>query len=148
MKRLLPFLLIVFFPFSSIAQEVPSERITTEFFHLYSQYPMRAYAKLFERNPWMHGKRGLIETNRAKLRELTYDLGDYLGYELIAESRIGDNYLLKSFMVKYERQPVRFTFVLYRPSGSWQVQSMSFDNDLHKELKRSVKEDGLIKSGG
>lgn len=148
MKRLLPLLMILLIPVVGSAQEGPSERITSEFFNLYSQYPMRAYAKLFERSPWMNGKRGMVESNRAKLRDMTYDLGDYLGYELIAESRIGDNYLLKSFMVKYERQPVRFTFVLYRPSGSWQVQSMSFDNELHKELKRAIKEESLTKSGG
>lgn len=37
-------------------------------------------------------------------------------------------------MIKYDRQPVRFQFIFYKPSDKWQLQDFRYDDDLDTEL--------------
>jgi hypothetical protein len=70
-------------------------------------------------------------------------LGEYYGYELITEKRAGESYIIKSFLAKYERQPLRFNFVLYKPNTKWVLQNLSFDVDVDEELSDAAKFDRL-----
>jgi len=119
------------------------ENITVEFFNDYKRNPIEAYEKLFANNKWVNEKKSLMETNKIKLKDYLDQLGKYFGYELIAEKKAGESYVLKSFLVKYERQPVRFTFIIYRPSDTWQIQNFSYDDDIDTELKEASKVDRL-----
>ena len=142
MKRmLLPLFVCTLCCTSAFSQQQPRERITEEFFYLYEQYPTKAYTQLFQHNRWMKGHQEVMNQNKIHLRELTQGLGKYMGYELLSEKSIGTSYVMKSFLVKYERQPVRFNFVLYNPGTRWQIQSLSWDKNLKLELKLAMNEE-------
>jgi len=64
-------------------------------------------------------------------------VGNYQGYELINEKKTGENLKLLSYMVRFDRQPFRFTFIFYKPDTIWQVQNLKFDDKLDDELEKS-----------
>lgn len=135
-KRLLIFISLITCSFA-FAQKPSNENITGTFFKNYKENPTKAYVDLFANNKWM--KQSDVESVKIKLQDFLDGLGEYLGYELIAEKSTGESYLLKSFIIKYERQPLRFTFLLYKPKDSWQVQNFSYDTDIESELEEAAK---------
>ena len=137
-KQLL--VIVLFFTMPSVfGQSDPSEKITDSFFKTYKQSPTKAYTDLFENNKWMNDKRSDVETVKIKLDDFLRGLGEYFGYELITEKSAGESYLLKSYLIKYERQPLRFTFLLYRPNDKWQLQNFSYDTNIEEELGEAAK---------
>ncbi len=116
-----------------------NEKITEAFFKTYKESPTRAYGNLFENNKWMKDKKSDIETVKIKLADFVSGLGEYYGYEAITEKSVGESYILKSFLIKYERQPLRFTFLLYKPSDSWQIQNFAYDTNINDEIEEAAK---------
>ena len=43
------------------------------------------------------------------------------------------------FLVKYEREPIRFTFLLYKPKDKWEVLNFSFNENMDKEIEDANK---------
>lgn len=116
-----------------------SENITESFFKTYKENPTKAYENLFTNNKWMKDKKSDVETVKIKLSDLLNGLGVYYGYELIMGKSAGESYVLKSFLIKYEKQPLRFTFVLYKPGNSWQIQNFTYDANIDEELEEAAK---------
>src|ERR1700730_18206951 len=109
MQKLSLFIMFSLLSIVSLSQTT-NEDITSIFFREFKENPVNAYLHVFASNKWMSEKKSILETNKIKLKDLLDQLGEYYGYELITEKRAGESYILKSFLVKYERQPVRFTF--------------------------------------
>lgn len=130
----LSLLLIYFVSFSQT-----NEVITENFFKTYKQSPTKAYEALFINNKWMKDKKSAIETVKIKLEDLLKDVGTYYGYELITEKNAGESYILKSYLIKYERQPLRFTFFLYKPNNEWTIQNFTYDTQIDDELSEAAK---------
>jgi hypothetical protein len=116
-----------------------NERITQTFFETYKKNPTKAYGDLFDNNKWMKDKKSDIETIKIKLADFINGMGEYYGYEPIIEKSVGESYVLKSFLVKYERQPVRFTFLLYKPNENWQIQNFTYDTNISEEIDEAAK---------
>jgi hypothetical protein len=136
-KLFITSLLIVITMGSSKAQSTTSE-ITTEFFKLYSKSPTKAVGYAFSTNIWIvDRKKDAIENVKSKLSRLIEVIGDYSGYEKIVEKSIGDSLKLESYLIKYSRQPLRFTFIFYKSKDVWQVQNFSFDDSLDEELEEA-----------
>jgi hypothetical protein len=142
MQKLGFVIVLSLFSITSIAQTT-NEDITTSFFKEFAKDPLNAYTHVLEQNKWIADKKSTIETNKIKLKDLLDQLGDYDGYELITEKKAGESYILKSFLIKYERQPIRFTFILYKPKQSWELQNFNFDTDIDTELSDAAKVDRL-----
>lgn len=115
------------------------ESITANFFKQFKSNPTEAYVDLFSNNKWMKDKKSDIETVKLKMQDLINTLGTYYGYEPITEKKAGESYVLKTFLVKYERQPLRFTFLLYKPNDTWQIQNFSYDASIDDELTEAAK---------
>jgi hypothetical protein len=131
---------------TSKAQNTPEE-MTDRFFETYSSNPVGAVDYIFSTNRWMteRNKDG-IENVKTQLTNFLGLVGDYYGYEKITEKRVGESLKLVSFMAKYDRQPVRFTFVFYKPQDKWQVQNFQYDDNLDDELEVSAQVDRLKES--
>jgi len=73
-----------------------------------------------------------------KLEDFTHNLGKYSGNKLLKEKVVNDNYIARSYLMLYERQPIRFTFVLYRSAKIWQLQSFQYDVSTSDEVVNSM----------
>lgn len=97
-----------------------------------------AFDMLFSSNKYFAND-SITRTLLIQLENATSLLGNYHGHERIARRSFGKDYFLYSYIVKYERQPLRFTFVFYRPGAMWKIQNFKFDVDFDEELERAAE---------
>ncbi|CAL2104426.1 conserved exported protein of unknown function [Tenacibaculum sp. 190130A14a] len=136
--KLLTLLIVTVFS-TSILKAQSTEEITKEFFKTYEKSPQKAIDYAFGTNKWMDRNQDGIENVKNQLNNLLGLVGDYCGYEKITEKSIGESYKLVSYMIKYDRQPIRFTFIFYKPKNKWQVLNFQYDDKLDDELEESGK---------
>lgn len=118
---------------SQSGEALTPEKINEHFFDLYdSKGPSEALEFVFSTNNWINETQTLEVKN--KLVELTKQLGDYQGKEVISKRSISEDYLLYSFLIKYDRQPIRYLFIYYKPNNKWQLQKFQYDDNLEIEL--------------
>ncbi len=131
---------LIFFSFQGVVAQSTDREITDEFFKLYAIEPMKAFDYAFSTNPWLSRNHDAIDNLKNQYSNLLPLVGNYNGYEVITEKNIGENLKLTSFMVRYDRQPIRLSFVLYRPDDTWQVQNLKYDDRLSNELEESANQ--------
>ena len=138
--KLLTFLIVIILSTNILKAQSTTEEITTQFFKTYEKSPQKAVDYVFGTNKWMidRNKDG-IENVKSQLTNFLGLVGEYYGFEKITEKSVGKSFKLVSYMIKYDRQPMRFTFVFYRPNDKWQVQNFKFDDSLDNELEESGK---------
>ena len=138
--KLLTLLIVTVLSTNILKAQAATDEITKEFFKTYEKSPQKAVDYVFGTNKWMmdRNKDG-IENVKTQLTSFLGLVGDYYGYEKITEKSVGESYKLVSYMIKYDRQPVRFTFVFYKPKDKWQVQNFQYDDNLNDELEESGK---------
>ncbi|WP_373493617.1 hypothetical protein [Aquiflexum sp.] len=131
---------LVLFSTNELKAQSTVKEITDEFFITYEESPQNAVDFIFSTNKWMmeRNKDG-IENVKTQLQSFLGLVGDYYGYEKITEKSIGESFKLISYMMRYDRQPVRFTLVFYKPKDKWQVQNFKYDDNLDAELEESGK---------
>ena len=144
MRSLSILLILISIALSSFGQS-GAERIVDKFFKTFEEEGIgKGIDYIFGTNPWMNKKPDAILRMRSQAENyLANDVvGTYYGRELIGRKSIGDSYVMYSYMVKYDRQPFRFTFLLYNPQhpkNTWQLQNFSFDDNLDEELDAALE---------
>ena len=128
MKRIIVIFLICAFP-STISAQNTSESIVENFFNVYKNNSSDAIDYLFQDNKWMEDKFEELLNLKSQLFENQKLLGEFCGYEKITEQNAGKDYKQLVYLVKYERQPIRFIFELYNPKEKWIVLNFSYDFD-------------------
>jgi hypothetical protein len=125
------------------AQEQTPAGISKKFFELYATKPMDAIDYIFadvKKNKQINEDITAIKKNL----KVTIDQdGEYYGYELITEKGVGSNFKLLSYMVKYDKQPVRFIFIYYRPKDVWKIYTFQFNTNMDEELTNAAAVDQL-----
>jgi hypothetical protein len=105
--------------------------------------PDAALDYLFGTNKWMNDSKDQIGNVKSKLNGTLKQLGTYNGYNLICKKSIGDNLSLYTFIVRYDRQPLRFSLLFYNPSSQWRLHNFSYDDNMDEELTEAAKADRL-----
>jgi hypothetical protein len=120
------------------AQTTPNE-IVEKFFGMYSKEPLTAVDYIFSTNKWVANKEEGVRDLKNKLKITIEGLGEYCGYEVLAEKTAGANVKLMTFLVKYDRQPLRLTLLFYKPRDKWQLNHFSYGEGLSEELEEASK---------
>jgi hypothetical protein len=113
------------------------DEIVNEFFEKYSSGNIKpAIEFLFITNPWL-GTQEKINLMSNNLNTIVKQLGNYQFSAFITKKSVGP-LVLCSYMVIYDRQPLRFTFTFYKPKDKWLVYNFEYDDHLVKELKEAA----------
>jgi hypothetical protein len=117
------------------SQEKP-EDITEKFFQLFQEKSSDdAIDYVFATNKWLFGEKTTQDNIKLQLKKGIAIIGQYYGYELISKKVLSESYVSLHYMLRYDRQPIKFTFILYRPNQSWQIQNLKFDDRLEDDIE-------------
>lgn len=132
-------------PAASTAAKAPAATGATvyidKFFKTYEKDgTSRVIINIFKTNPLVDSTslRGLI----AKIDTTRALIGLYIGKELIVQRKASNSLILYSYLVKHQNQPVRFTFMFYKPKNDWLIYRLYFDDQVDNELEESAKING------
>ena len=147
MKQIVILIFIIIIPLmfmcnntNSLENELPKDLIKS-FFQDYENDIDLAVSNLFATNSWVEDDNESIKDLKEQLNQTTKVLGDYEGFELIVIRNAGKSNALKvySYIVKYDRQPLRFNFVFYKFKNQWRIHGFQFDADFDTELEESTR---------
>ena len=132
-------IVLVFLSMNCLAQQAPQQMIDT-FFAAYKKDAGKAVKLLYETNPWTERIKDDIENIANKVNGFTLDyVGKYYGAELITSKKFSESFELYSYLVKYDRQPLRFTFKFYKPNDKWVLYAFQFDDEFSTEMEEAAK---------
>lgn len=132
-------LILVTITTNLFAQKSP-ENLINDFFVTYEKDAGKAVKELYATNPWTERKKDDIEQIISTVNGLNENyIGKYYGFEFITKKKFSDSFVLYSYLIKYERQPLRFTFKFYKPNDKWVLFSYAFDDSLDTEIEEAAK---------
>jgi hypothetical protein len=131
-------LLFALVSFRGISQSTIKE-ITDKFFILYSSDPLKAIDYAFSTNKWFETNKDGVDTLKNTIKEQFALLGEYYGYEEISEKTAGQSTTMVTFIVRYDKEPIRFSFLFYKPKDVWRVNNFSYDENIGKDLDDASK---------
>ncbi len=82
-----------------------------------------------------------ISLLKQKLDSLRIALGPFNGRELIVQKTAAPSLVFYSYLVKHENQPLRFTFMFYKPKNDWVLYRFKFDDQIDSELEQAGRID-------
>lgn len=123
-------LLFLFIAVGVLAQKQPKEYVE-EFFENYNpEKPRIALVELFSSNKYMYGEdvsEGLMNVNTELIR-LGNMVGQYYGYEIIREATSGSCLCKIVCIVRFDRQPVQFSFTFYKGENEWKIYKFLYSD--------------------
>lgn len=133
-------IILVSFSFIGLGQNTPEEIVSKFFTEYKNDGSSKALDNLYANNQWMNRATDAIANLKQQLKTLNEDyVGKYYGYELIVEKRLSNSFILMSYLVKFDRQPIRFTFQFYKPDNEWRTHSFKYDGSIDDEIEESAK---------
>ena len=143
MKKTLLVLLFVLL-YGNINAQTPKDYIN-KFFNIYTEEGFdQAIDSLFTTNKWILMNQESVNSIKTQLSTLTPKLGSYYGYEPLTAQKTGTCYEYYTYLVKYERQPVRFHFAFYEVNGKWILQTFKYEDKIASNLEDSALIDCII----
>lgn len=91
---------------------------------------------LFGTNKYFTNPAGIGQL-KAKLDSLRQGIGTYLGKDLIVQKNASNSLVFYSYLVKHEIQPIRFTFIFYKPQTEWVLYRFKYDDQMDAELEEA-----------
>ena len=138
MKKLL-FVLLISISGNLFAQSSPQDMIN-DFFATYEKNAGKAVKELYATNKWTERIKDDIDKIIGTVNGFTESyMGKYYGYEIITTKKFSESFELYSYLVKYDRQPIRFIFKFYKPNDKWVLYAYSLDDSLDDEIQEAAK---------
>lgn len=118
-------------------QKQDPKKMAEAFFTTYVKNPTEALNSIFATNKYF----SKVETNvvSKKLNDFIKIIGKFEGYEFIQTEAVGTGLVLYNYIVKYERQPLKFTFIFYKANEIWMLYNFKFESELDAELEKAAQ---------
>ena len=115
------------------------EKISEHFFMLFETNTDNAVDFIFSTNKWFNPTTMPQLTDiKGKIAKLYY-LGTFRGFELASKKVLSPSLVLITYIVKYDRQPIKIEFYYYKPEQRWQIQTFRFEEDLKTDLQNATE---------
>lgn len=135
MKKRSVLIVLLVFSINFYGQSNDSKGLVNQFFTTYKNNKENAVRQIYATNKWTQTAKEGIEKVVAAVNGFTkQNMGNYNGYETIKIKKVSESYEVHSYLVKYDRQPLRYIFKFYKPKDKWLLYSFSLDGEVEKEI--------------
>lgn len=76
-----------------------------------------------------------LEESKKQLPNLSKKYGKDVGIEFIKTETIGKSFIRHTFLYKFEKHAVKWTFTFYISKDKWEVNNLNFDENLEPLYK-------------
>jgi hypothetical protein len=98
-----------------------------------------AVDELYKTNVWTSRIQDNVNDIKNKLVGFNEELvGKYYGYVFLDQIETADCFSIQTYLLRFDRQPLRLTFKLYKPNDKWILYSFSFDDSLDEDLEKAL----------
>lgn len=124
------------------AEEVLPEKIVKNFFSLIQEKSSSsAIDYLFSNNPQLYQRTESIQQLKNFFLNVDQVLGKLYGYEIIQNEIYYNSLHIIIVYTKYEKQPLKFLFVFYKPTNKWityrfEIDTQYPDNFIDSHFKK------------
>lgn len=88
---------------------------------------------------WINPNGDEVKNLKFELDKLVNLVGNYIGHEEISSKMVGSRFRATSYFAYYDRQPLRFTFLLYKNNDGWMIWNIQFDTNYDDEIEEAIK---------
>ena len=144
MKKLLSALTLIciLIPGISVAAEYQEE--IDKFFGLFKEKKVEeSIESIYSSNPYVGSLKDQLENLRSQLSSLTRLAGEIDSIEKLDEYMVGELFIHSTYLVVYERMPVRVEFQFFKLKKGWRILSFNFDDKFTNEVMLSARKKAL-----
>lgn len=138
MRKIILLVSLTLFTATAFGQNSTDE-LTSKFFKMYESNTDEAFDFIFGTNKWMGENKDGTEKVKFQLREYANLMREYIGFEKLTEKSLGESLKVSVYLVKYERQPLRFIFKYYKGKEKWMLYNLKFDENIDDEFDEIMK---------
>jgi len=123
----------------TFGQSTPQSLID-KFFNDYEKKGAKiAVEELYKTNVWTSRIQDKVDDIKNKLTNFNEELvGKYYGHVFVDKIEASDCFSIYTYLLKFDRQPLRLTFKLYKPNDKWILYSFSFDDTFDDDLEKAL----------
>jgi ABC-type transporter MlaC component len=111
--------------------------------NFFDYYKNKGYANALKyalsTNKWIKPEGNEMDNIIISLSKQVDVMGELIGFEELKTKALGSRFRIASYLVYYQRDPIRFTFELYKNNLGWEISSVEFDTAFDEELEESMK---------
>lgn len=135
MKKYLLIFVLVLLAYSTEAQN-SADSIPNIFFKIFDEKGSDAAIDyVYATNKYISNNIAANLKVKSELRKIVSLIGKYHGNELIDKQSISDSYVRITYLARFNRQPLKFSFTMYKPNKIWQLQQLKFDDKVSEGFK-------------
>ena len=143
MKKTAKFIFTGIFYFllaSSCNAQSSAQSIIDKFFSDYEKSgPKESVENVYKTNPWMTKISDDIITVKNKFAAYDEELvGKYFGYVFVDKVETSDCFAIYTYLMKFDRQPLRITFMFYKPDTKWRLFAFQFDDSFDDDFEKAL----------
>lgn len=99
----------------------------------------KALDGLYATNEWLAANRDQVTQLKNQFVGLSALLGNYIDHERLIVQPLGDRFVYVWELAYFDREPLQFHFTFYKAKGSWQLFTISYDEDADVSAKELAK---------
>jgi hypothetical protein len=122
---------------NSKAQEKTPSNIIDTFFKIYNtKGSNEALDFIFLTNKFIEKKD--VELIKERVTQYAKILGKYHNQDLVIKKSVGSSIEVYSYILKYERQPIKFLITFYKPSRKWKLQNFKINDNFIEDIEKAI----------
>lgn len=122
-----------------VKAQTPEEMMDSFFKTYQKNKPVEALDELYAHTPWLERIKDDVEKLKTQFRDLKTLVGEYHGHELLYKTNVKECFVIATYLVKYDRQPIRINFEFYKPKDTWILYAFSYDDSFDDDLEKAIK---------